>query len=132
MISVSDEFKNHQPVMNADSFKNWLSSYSKHLESVLPKEISIKKKNTIEFKDRTKTVLVGFFMVSILSLLGVGIYAVNTHQYRQETKELLKNNWTNKESNWLHRFYIEVGNKNPKDSKVFINKNGALPRPLTD
>lgn len=116
-----------RPELDAEQFTSWFKTYTVDLLNALPKDINVIRKHKVEFKDWTKTVLISFFIVTSLFILGTVMYGVKTYEKSKETKEMLKKNLTIKEANWLIKFYDEVGYKNPKDTQDFVDTYGEYP-----
>lgn len=111
------------------SLKQILSERLNSFREALPTEIKINRQNTVEFKDKTKQVILVTFLCTSLVIAGAGWFAVNTYKKRVDTEQLLKNNYTHSESNWLMKFHNEFRVKHPKDSEKFIELNGEIPTP---
>lgn len=125
---LSNEIRSiKRPELDAEQFTSWFKNYTVDLLNALPKDIHVIRKHKVEFKDWTKTVLISFFIVSSLFIVGNVMYGVKTYEKSKETKEILKKNLTIQEANWLIKFYDEVGYKNPKNTQDFVDTYGEFP-----
>ena len=96
----------------------------------VPSVIAITQQNTnvIKFEDKTKLVLIMFFLISVLTIGGSVWFSnwrieiiKNEVQKQREINE--ENRRTNEQQEWLENFFFFHKEKNPKDTQNFIKKN---------
>lgn len=114
---------------NIKSLLNQLTITEKVLANVsIPSEITTTQKKVIKFEDKTKMVLVSFFVFSILTITG-SIWFSNWRieniksEVSNQRKINEENRRTNEQQEWLENFFFFQKKKNPKDTQNFIKKN---------
>ena len=94
----------------------------------VPSVIEVTQQNTIKFEDKTRIVIIGFFMISILSIAGsVWFSNWRIENIKTEVEEQQKinaeNSRTNAQIDWLESFFFFQKEKNPKDTQKFMKSN---------
>ena len=103
-----------------------LSSLIKTVE--VPNEIKLVKENKISFSDKTRVLMIGFFVFGLLFCFG-SVWFANwridqvKNEVEIERQEYIENSITIEQQKWLENFFHFQKKKNPKDTRKFIEEN---------
>ena len=103
-----------------------LSNLIKTVE--VPNEIKLIKENKVSFSDKTRVLMIGFFVFGLLFCFGSVWFAnwkIDQVKNEAEIKRLeyIQNSITIEQQKWLEDFFHFQKKKNPKDTQKFIEEN---------
>lgn len=119
-IEINAQDTNTMKVLVSDVAK--LSALIRTID--LPKEVKLTKETKVSFSDKTRVLLIGFFLFGLI-FCGGSIWFSNwrIEQIKNEPQEVIYLNDNSEGYKWLQDFFFAFDKKHPNDTKNYIRKN---------